>query len=126
MSVETKKKYCKIKDGPDLNTIFDALKYAREEKIIIPIDFVIVQKCESHSGEEELSLKTKNIRLRSFAYDDIKKINDYNITMSGYMDVCFNPYAMCGDNLIMQYDYCRFDAWYNTQTKDGRITICSY
>lgn len=103
-----------IKDGPNRETLFDAVKYALTESVIIPIHFVVVE-----DGSDDAAVKVKNTKIIGIDNDD--NGSGHAFVIRGKMDVCFHPEAMCNDNLPLNYQTCRFEACYDTQTHRGRL-----
>ena len=120
MGISTKKLSYRIEDGPNKKRIFDALDYALEKNIMIPIHFTILDEAARRPVE------VKEIQLIGFKYDvDLKHIGTFTeseknqLMLFGEMQVC--PYETPDSE--QAYERATFKASYNAYIRKGRIAI---
>lgn len=113
MNTQKEEQY-NILNGPSKDLIFDALKYAYDKKIIVPIWFKVV-KDFSPLGTTIGQIHLSGIRLKSIEYGDgaADKINICGYCKANLESPDKNgPHSPYG-----------FKALYNTRTRSGYISF---
>ncbi len=109
-----------INDGPNREELFDAFRYSRNKEVIFPIHFTLLK---NNSDPTHSECKTRNARITGIDYDGEEDGDGYSFVIRGKLDVHFCSEGLYCDNLRANYETCRFEACYNTQTHRGRMMI---
>ena len=125
-----------IENGPGRDKLIEAFDKARERKIVVPVDFTIVQERANDSGEHiQRPIKTKYVRIKTiehddsnreyeeYGYEDDEEYDKDGLMLKGRMFVCLNPGSNADED---KYIKSTFWASYNTETHKGRIIIETY
>lgn len=99
-----------IKKGPSREKLIDAFKYSYDKGVAIPISFCVEADKSSGYG---------------FATVELSEIKIITIGHEGEDGQLFNlkGYCLWRTNESRPFIYCNFEAYYNTQTRQGTITL---
>ena len=108
-----------IEKGPNRDTLFDALKYAySKDGARVPVSFEIASGYTMPPGEPGrayLRMAAKNFRITGITHEDG---SGASLILTGYCDADTRvSYSQ------VEYKNRRFEAYYNTKRRTGRITF---
>lgn len=113
---KTEEKYYSIESGPSKAELFDACKYAYSSNAKVGIDFHVAVGYTmpvDHPGCAYIRMKIKDLVIYGIEHEDG---SGESFNLRGW---CRADLASFGE--VAAYTPYRFEAYYNTKTRDGRI-----
>ena len=116
-SIKVEKRSFEIIDGPSLHTIVDAFKYADWPNVKIPLDFKVAVTYTAHPSNENaayIPASIRNINVRGLKREKL----DDTLKISGVCEADIRT-----NQKIKFFKLYKFEAYYNTKIRKGRITL---
>ena len=99
-----------IKKGPSRDKLLDAFKYNFDKVVALPISFCV--EADEASGYSFTTVELSEIKIISISH----------VGEDGHL-LGLKGYCCWRVNEMSLYKYCNYEAIYNTQTRQGTITL---
>lgn len=111
-----------IVDGPSRETLFDALKYAYDDNVVISATFTVAPQEWNLPNQEPRPIfpaKTKSWRITHISHEDG---SGYSFNIEGYCKANLRRHVTTYEGRTGYLMY-RFKSYYNCRTRKGRIEL---
>lgn len=116
----SEKRMWKIVNGPNRDRLFDAMKYAYDDDVRIPINFQVIYGTTMptvHPACANIYLQMRNIRVASIQHECG---SGYSFNIEGYLKTRLDNPCEIIESEMHEY---RFVAYYNADTREGTISF---
>ena len=110
--MNTMHKTIAIEDGPSVDRLFDAIKYAYEENSKIKVGFSVAKsylECTDNSSATSIKLKMGDVKLVGICHESG---DSHSYILRGYCSICEDGKSR----------EVPFKAYYNARTRKGHVT----
>ena len=108
----------KIVGGPNRDRLFDAIKYAYDADVKVPIDFQVVYGTTmptTHPGCANIYLQLRGVRIRQISHESG---SGYSFNIEGYLKTRLDNPCEIIESEMHEY---RFVAYYNADKREGTM-----
>lgn len=110
----------KIVGGPNRDRLFDAIKYAYDADVKVPLNFQVFYGTTMptwHPGCANILLQLKDIRVCSIQHESG---SGYSFNIEGYLKTRLDNPCEIFETEMKEY---KFTAYYNADTREGTISF---